>query len=1756
MYALHKCLKILCGEEREKKDMSSKSLMCLQTKQIHRNKVINTLENFIHCAYIQSAAQNNYGNFITSSGWLKCICTKYFELCIISQSRFNNEIHLPTVGSNISDNSSNQQATDFKGIVVTSETGIYDEISNIVDDGTQVAVIFNATSDSKNFGANYHHFVSPNNCKNFSEYMKNSRNGDSVLHTLKCLIQRSDWTSFEVYNLFRVLDKLYDCGKFESVINILRNSNINPGCNIKLVDSSKHITLSLILSDLEHKNLHSFVQWILSYTDSSKDDSALINDSLSHLLKAHDSSVLEEVKGIEPDQKEIIKCAFENTSMFLEFITPLSPFSKDGLVLFDPKKYLMITKYSKNNIIREIRNLIGLSLNDNTISRFYEKFVQSNVHAMKCSISLVCMIFSVIRKKQFFLHVTQCISYCLLILDIYQGKIGNHLLEVKTSEGKSCILAITAATYAILGRKVDIVTSSSQLAQRDCNQWQTFYKYCGLKSGCNSSTEPSCYECEIVYGTATDFARDVLRERFTFKQIRNDRALNSCIVLIDEVDSLLLDRGFQTTYLSFENTEAGRKHLELLLTLVWMHVSQFRPLKVKSSQEIYFYGCIKPLHQILYDCNALLIEEDDPLNVLKLLTKKSQERGNMEYNYYNKYDLKSFKSCMPNIPLVKQSHLRALQFSKTASFHVLNKECTLDKVFSIESKSNLSEIKILICDLEHKEQLDKYEKNKIDTLYEKDGKIQVNETYEQDEIALATVLLSKEELKNHIHSQLVLNHLDIPEYLRNFVDEFLPHWIEHAFHALEMDLDRDYVVHEQSSIVPVDFAVSGMLEENKKWCNGLQQFLELKHKLPLSPIPFISNFLSNFNLFSCYRQILGVSGTIFGSQNDENLLRLLYSVQLYQMPTHKLTKFQEVSGILLENRETWLEEIRRQVNREIDNNRAVLILCEDIKTADELKKKEFIASCRSNIDPNINENEIICTPRDVIVTTNLGSRGTDYKINNLVERNYGLYVIVTFLPCNMRVQRQAYGRAARNGTCGSATMIVNNQNLPYEWKNCKTIHELVILRDKSWDHEKKFLKLTEEINKLVRKEYFFKAYCNYIRNVEQKCLSLQIPKCETTLLVNCLHEKWTIWLEKDHLNKEEIKLNRFDQRFYDDLEKLTKILFEELDFACSKLFSKPIRFSPTNNFYHLLHFADIMIVKGEHNYAIKYCDTVINEAGNWNALAFYKRAFIKLLCKPAGQDYIKQACDDLQNAKCKLLAYKTELLCKHFLILLSCFNNDTEVSTTLTAQIYAEYHSLLLFDKNIVENVANLTDNFASRVEKMSLVNKIKSIYSPIINAKCLKPVCDEIFVTLPAKSDNLIGDIELYYSIAILVGGVSIAIFLLKALSDAGFLPNITYDIISSLVDIHVTAIKVKLRYFRVYLDNTLHTIDIDWSSWDINQIIKVCLSHLIKKQQKCVTKNYALEKLQVKLMFDSLSTDILHRFFESIQTEVALSNDAQLNVAALTKTINSIINYLKASLYFRVTKLFRENIWKGEQLSKFICKTKTHHETLEDAINENTDLLRFRKFSEVMHTQINIYDETAKEIINILMPSWKLVEIAVMKGKERYYYTVIKDGKKKCIELLDEDICKDGEVYEFLNKRLQFELTIRKRNYCLIKHINEQKFSNFDLLNKKELCKAIESINFNNSLKSKWLNENFALLKLREDNDILNLPFEQLYYIKTNDEEDYDTKLFQHFSYLVTEQTTNSTPEQSEKTFLEVYVTILDVNFYSVFRIQCIWL
>src|ERR1700730_17337268 len=125
---------------------------------------------------------------------------------------------------------------------------------------------------------------------------------------------------------------------------------------------------------------------------------------------------------------------------------------------------------------------------------------------------------------------------------LHEGKIA----EMATGEGKTLVATCPIYLNALTGRGVHLVTVNDYLARRDAEWMGEVYKFLGLTVGCiqhdqSPSVRKEQYDCDITYGTNSEFGFDYLRDNgmATTKEQQVQRGYYYAIV--DEVDSILID---------------------------------------------------------------------------------------------------------------------------------------------------------------------------------------------------------------------------------------------------------------------------------------------------------------------------------------------------------------------------------------------------------------------------------------------------------------------------------------------------------------------------------------------------------------------------------------------------------------------------------------------------------------------------------------------------------------------------------------------------------------------------------------------------------------------------------------------------------------------------------------------------------------------------------------------------------------------------------------------------------------------------------------------------------------------------------------------------------------------------------------------------------------------------------------------------------------------------------------------------------------
>ncbi|MBS0627727.1 MAG: DEAD/DEAH box helicase, partial [Verrucomicrobia bacterium] len=129
------------------------------------------------------------------------------------------------------------------------------------------------------------------------------------------------------------------------------------------------------------------------------------------------------------------------------------------------------------------------------------------------------------------------------------GAIAMHygaISEMQTGEGKTLTACMPLYLNALSGKPVHLVTVNDYLAQRDCDWIGTIFRWLGLRvEALTGSTPPQLrhqvYSADIVYGTASEFGFDYLRDNSMARSHKEQCQRGHFFAVVDEIDSILID---------------------------------------------------------------------------------------------------------------------------------------------------------------------------------------------------------------------------------------------------------------------------------------------------------------------------------------------------------------------------------------------------------------------------------------------------------------------------------------------------------------------------------------------------------------------------------------------------------------------------------------------------------------------------------------------------------------------------------------------------------------------------------------------------------------------------------------------------------------------------------------------------------------------------------------------------------------------------------------------------------------------------------------------------------------------------------------------------------------------------------------------------------------------------------------------------------------------------------------------------------------
>ncbi|MGH0182679.1 UNVERIFIED_CONTAM: hypothetical protein FKN15_019597 [Acipenser sinensis] len=597
--------------------------------------------------------------------------------------------------------------------------------------------------------------------------------------------------------------------------------------------------------------------------------------------------------------------------------------------------------------------------------------------------------------------------------------------------------------------------------------------------------------------------------------------------------------------------------------------------------------------------------------------------------------------------------------------------------------------------------------------------------YDADEDYSETVA---ENVKKHIQyipfDENKSDALRVPGFLKDLVETKLQTWVENAFLAVKLKEGREYLV-QGKQVLPVDFKRTGIVEMNKKWGDGLQQFLEMKHLTKVSTLSTITNYISNVRYFSMYNgQIYGTTGTL-GTESDPGFLHKLYpTLSVCRVPTFNRKKLFEVKGLIRSTKEEWQKTICSVVQKKTTplvflqwmqtlkglirstkeewqktavvqkkvkassygKGQAALVICEDINKANDLydlikdQAPGQVTQYIRNDSRNGNISDRVLKPGDVIVATNLAGRGTDTKVSEEVVKSGGLFVVLSFLSQNARVELQAFGRTARKGQPGSAQVIVCSSYTPCILTMDANIDKMKDARDYRAKQKVEHI-MEDDMPDVNLREKLFLKYCSILSGIYESITD----ESEEKVVVAIMNEYWGTWLQ--------IKSKDIVQLKEKELEESLEI---DIEMAKHKSLSSE---SPLSSIYHYIKFGNNLLNADKIEECAKLLEKAMNLDYSWAAIAFYNHAYCTL--KQSKENYLDISLEDLERSVTSLKTLKEQYQVTSSLLQLSASHIKTENKTEFQKNIHIKVQVLDFFEKNILILIKKLKDIKAAKQRKL-----------------------------------------------------------------------------------------------------------------------------------------------------------------------------------------------------------------------------------------------------------------------------------------------------------------------------------------------------------------------------------------------------------------------------------------------------------------------
>jgi len=251
--------------------------------------------------------------------------------------------------------------------------------------------------------------------------------------------------------------------------------------------------------------------------------------------------------------------------------------------------------------------------------------------------------------------------------------------------------------------------------------------------------------------------------------------------------------------------------------------------------------------------------------------------------------------------------------------------------------------------------------------------------------------------------------------------------VHQALNAIEFyHRDEQYVVSDEKIIIVDEF--TGRLMPNRTWRQGLHQAVEIKEGLETTNPSETLARISFQRFFRFFRNLSGMTGTAKEAASE---FWHIYGLPYICIPTNRECIRKTISDSVHPDSEQKWTAIVNSIKKINDTGRPVLVGTRSVaaseKIAAMLEEKNLTFNLLNAVKHK-EEARIIASAGDkgmITIATNMAGRGTDIKLGQGIAEKGGLHVIATERHESERIDRQLFGRCARQGDPGSCQAFIS-----------------------------------------------------------------------------------------------------------------------------------------------------------------------------------------------------------------------------------------------------------------------------------------------------------------------------------------------------------------------------------------------------------------------------------------------------------------------------------------------------------------------------------------------------------------------------------------------------------------------------------------------------------------------------------------------------------------------------------------------------------